>query len=403
MRVAVVIEQRFDRTPDGHIWTEAAFAYPYWRQYLGTFDAVLVMARVRDVSSALSTWARADGEGVSFLTVPYYIGPVQFLWRISSIRQTARRAPVTRDAVILRVPSQIATSFMPFLRRTGHPYGVQVVGDPHDLFAPGANRHVLRPLFRRWFSYQLRNQCAQACACAYVTERALQSRYPSGINAFGNHYSDVFLPDEAYVSGGRPGSRSARVRRIVTVGSLHQLYKGVDALIDAVAVCIGWGMDLSVTVVGDGRYRFELEARAKRLGLAARFRFVGALSDPETVRSHLDQADLFVLPSRTEGLPRAMVEAMARGLPCIGSHVGGIPELLPDSDIVPPGSARALAVKMRDVLGDPARLTAMSAYNLAKARQYRAEILSEEREVFLRHVLLETKRWINRHSNGDGQ
>jgi glycosyltransferase involved in cell wall biosynthesis len=115
-------------------------------------------------------------------------------------------------------------------------------------------------------------------------------------------------------------------------------------------------------------------------------RFLGWLPGGPAVRSELDAADLFALPSRQEGLPRAMVEAMARALPCVGSTVGGIPELLLAEDLVPPGDARALARKIREMLTTPGRMTRMSARNLEKARVYREEALAGRRRAFYRHV-----------------
>ena len=88
--------------------------------------------------------------------------------------------------------------------------------------------------------------------------------------------------------------------------------------------------------------------------------FLGQLPAGEMVRAQLDKADLFILPSKTEGLPRALVEAMARALPCIGTTVGGIPELLPSEDLVPPGDVKALAETIEDVLRRPERLAKMS-------------------------------------------
>ena len=398
MRVAVVVEQRFGRTPDGRVWTEAGFGYPFWQPYLRVFSEVLVVARVRDAPNELETWTRADRERVGFLTVPHYIGPGQFLSRVWKIRRTAKQASLSREAVILRVPSQIATCFRPFLNRTAHPYGLQVVGDPYEVFAPGCVRHPLRPLFRWWFPFQLRKQCRGACACAYVTERTLQARYPPPERAFVSHYSDVLLPDETLLKAGRRyDDRRRTPRRVIAVGSLQQTYKGVDVLIDAVAHCVASGIDLEATVIGGGRHQPELEAQAWRRGLAAQVRFTGALSDAQAIRAHLDRADVFVLPSRTEGLPRVLLEAMARGLPCIGSAVGGVPELLPSSDMVPAGDATALALKLREVTGDPARLTAMSERNLAIASRYRAEVVNRRSDAFLGQVYEETKRWMDRH------
>src|SRR6202042_2877537 len=101
-----------------------------------------------------------------------------------------------------------------------------------------------------------------------------------------------------------------------------------------------------------------------RHGIEAQVEFVGSVTAGEPVRHELDQADLFILPSRAEGVPRAMLEAMARGLPCIGSSIGGIPELLHKEDLVPADDPAALAKVIATVFADQSRLARMSARNL---------------------------------------
>ncbi|MCA1669358.1 MAG: glycosyl transferase family 1, partial [Thermomicrobia bacterium] len=64
--LVVSIEHRFDRTPDGAVWTQTMFARPFWSRYLAVFDAVRVVARLREVAAVPETWQRADGKGVSF-------------------------------------------------------------------------------------------------------------------------------------------------------------------------------------------------------------------------------------------------------------------------------------------------------------------------------------------------
>jgi glycosyltransferase involved in cell wall biosynthesis len=256
--------------------------------------------------------------------------------------------------------------------------------------------HPLRPFFRWWFSRRLRRECAGAAAAAYVTEAALQRRYPASPGAFSTHFSDVELPDAALAPSPRPADPGARALTLISVGSLAQLYKAPDVLIDAVGACAGAGLDLRLDLVGDGKFRPALEARVAARGLGGRVRFLGQLPAGEKVREQLDRADLFVLPSRTEGLPRAMVEAMARGLPCIGSAVGGIPELLPAEDLVPPGDAAALARKIREVVSEPGRMARMSDRNLERARHYREGALRDRRLAFYRHVRETTERWQRR-------
>jgi glycosyltransferase involved in cell wall biosynthesis len=135
-----------------------------------------------------------------------------------------------------------------------------------------------------------------------------------------------------------------------------------------------------------------LEARARLLGIEDLVAFRGHLPFGAAVRRELDGADLFVLPSRQEGLPRALLEAMARALPAIGSTVGGIPELLAPQDLVPPNDPAALARKLEEVIRDPSRLHQMSAANLRKAHEYEETQLEQRRNLFLNHVRAETEK-----------
>lgn len=392
MEVMVTLEHSFLRTPDGAVWTQGAFAYPFWARYLEVFDGVHVVARVRDVPAVAPDWQRADGPSTSYTAVPYYLGPLQYLRRVRQIGRCVREAFAPGMAVIMRVGSTIAASLEPVLHRSRHPYGVEVVGDPYDVFAPGAVRHALRPYFRWWSPRQLRRQCAHACAAAYVTEHALQRRYPCPGYRVG--VSDVDLPPHAFVERPRPAALG-QSWNLITVGSLEQLYKGPYVLLDALALAVEHGIDLRAVWVGDGRYRAELERFARQEGLADRVTFAGQAAAGEAVRAYLDDADLFVLPSLTEGLPRAMLEAMARALPCVGTAVGGIPELLAPEDTVQPGDAEALFRKLEQVVTAPRRMARMSERSLDKARRYRDAVVRERRLDFYRHVREKTEHWVS--------
>lgn len=392
MNVVIVLEHRFSRTPDGAVWSSTGCAYRFWARYLEEFHAVRVVARVAEVYKADPLWTRADGPGVSFAAVPYYVGPREYLRNRGEVRRAVQAAFEPGDAVILRVGSVLADALLPVLRERRHPYAVEVVSDPWDVFSPGAVKHPLRPFFRLWFASRLRAQCAGAGAAAYVTQFALQRRYPPAPGVPTAAFSDVELPDEAFAEGPRPAPSRARSATLISVGTLEQLYKAPEVLVDAVGMGVREGLDLRLVFVGDGQYRSMLQERAETLGLNGRVRFLGWLPGGAEVRRKLDQADLFALPSRQEGLPRAMIEAMARGLPCVGSTVGGIPELLPPEDLVPPNDAAALAAKIRDIVADPARMGRMSARNFERADLYREETLAERRRAFYRQVTVMTRR-----------
>lgn len=391
--VVVSIEQRYDRTPDGKVWAPM-FDYSFWKRYLDVFDNVRVVARVRNVPIVQSDFRRADGKYVEFTAVPYYLGPWQYLLSAMKVRHATRKAIKPSDAIIMRVDSQIAACMYPFLRKTGHPYGVEVVVDPYDVFSPGAIKHPFRSLFRWKFVYQLKQQCAASSAAAYVTREALQRRYPALEAGFRTHYSSVELPEAAFVKAPRLFSEKAGKFTIITVAYLEDLRKAPDVLINAIAVCVKEGLDLHLAIVGDGKKRKSLEDRVARLGIAGRVQFLGQVSSCD-VFTHLDRSDLFVLPSRGEGLPRALIEAMARGLPAIGSTVGGFPELLPGEDLVPPGNVFELAKKIREVLSDPNRMFCMSSQNIEKAKEFHQENLRLRRIEFYNYLKDKTRNWRN--------
>jgi len=89
-----------------------------------------------------------------------------------------------------------------------------------------------------------------------------------------------------------------------------------------------------------------------------------------------------------------MVEAMARGLPCIGTTVGGIPELLPAEDLVPPNNVPALAAKIKEVMADPRRMAGMTERNFSKAQEFQDEVLRERRIAFYTFVRQTTEQWL---------
>ena len=335
----------------------------------------------------------ASGPGIKAMPLPYYEGPWAFMKNYVSIKRAIGEALTHAEAIQLRVFC-VAGDEVRRALPSQRPYGVEVVGDPYAAFAPGSVKHPLRPFLRWWFSRQLRRQCAAACAAAYVTEHILQRRYPPAPGAFSTHYSSIVLPDAALVSAPRSPRPEQRKFTLIIVGTLAQLYKAPDVLIDAVATCVQEGLDLQLVLVGDGKHRQALGARAAALGLDGRVYFLGQLPAGEAVRTQLDQADLFVLPSKTEGLPKALIEAMARGLPCLGSAVGGIPELLPPEDMVPPGDVIALARKIREVVTNSERMARMSARNLEKAQEYREEVLRERWIAFYRYVRERTEAWL---------
>jgi glycosyltransferase involved in cell wall biosynthesis len=153
---------------------------------------------------------------------------------------------------------------------------------------------------------------------------------------------------------------------VLTVARLDG-QKGITHLLDAAAAV----PNASFAIAGDGPNRTALEAHAASLGVGDRVRFLGHRHD---VPALLAAADLFVLPSLYEGLPLAVLEAMAAGVPVIATAIGGTDEVVRDGEtgtLVPPASSEALAAAITRTLADRehASRLALAARSLV-AREY---------------------------------
>lgn len=136
------------------------------------------------------------------------------------------------------------------------------------------------------------------------------------------------------------------------VGRLESA-KGFSYLLEAVSLLAPRYAGLTVAVVGQGPLRQTLAVQASRLGIADRVHFLGFCRDVQQV---YDGLDIFVLPSLCEALPYALLEAMATGLPAVGTRVGGVPEMIVPGEsgfLVPARSAPALADALRPLLDAP--------------------------------------------------
>jgi len=156
-------------------------------------------------------------------------------------------------------------------------------------------------------------------------------------------------------------------RVVGTVGSLTPEKSTAD-LLRAVAKLPPEMDDLLVCIVGDGALRAELEAEAQRLGIEERVVFAGAVED---VRPWLAAFDLFVLPSRSEGLPGALMEAMALGCPVIVSAVGGVPEVIGDAGVlVEPGEVDGFATQIGRLLADREAAVALAEAGKVQVQEF---------------------------------
>lgn len=159
---------------------------------------------------------------------------------------------------------------------------------------------------------------------------------------------------------------------VLTVGRLT-VQKGQRHLLDAVPGLAARFPDLAVVLIGHGHLHDQLVEQARVLGVSDRVHFAGHRTD---ARMLLDAADVFVLPSRQEGMPLAALEAMDAGLPVVATRVLGTAEVVEDGEtgtLVPPGRPQPLGAAVAELLADPAR---RARYGHAGRQRYRQHFTS---------------------------
>lgn len=386
MQVDVVIEQRFYRCAEQKLWTENAFPYDFWTRYLQIFSSVNIVARVTFVERPQTSWKRVDGPSVAFVALPGYIGPLQFLLSLIKTIRILRARRSLKTAVIYRIPGILSAVYQLVMRPQSRVYGAEVVGDPADVFAKGASKSPLRPLIKFIFVRMLRAQCYGAQAISYVTEYSLQRRYPPHPQAFATHYSSIQLDEADFKT--RASYTLNTGLNIICIGNLSQPYKGCDFMLHTMANLQQAGFDFNLRWIGGGHLLTSMQTLAQTLGIAHKVTFVGNLADRQQIHAELDQADVFVLCSRQEGLPRVLIEAMARSLVCVATNVGGVPELLPADQIVERDNQAQLVSKLGALSAySSEQLLAISQDNFHKAHDYENKALLARRNAMYQHVL----------------
>lgn len=384
MNVLVAVDAQLFMTPDGKVWSKTIYGYDFWKRYLDVFETVKVVSRLGKADyTQVEGYLRSDGDNVSFTPLPMVRGMKGYVKNVISFLKDAKKAVRDEDCAIIRLPS-IPATFVEFVYARKHkPYVLEVVVDPLNAYA--GNKLAAKVL-----TEQLRKACLNANGVSYVTQYALQEQYPSrarisGKNTeeyFESYYSSIILKDGFFAPARDYSKIGNKVKLVHTANNINNDVKGHDVVIEVVKKLNDLGIDASVTFIGDGDLRPELEKMAEVLGVGTKVVFTGLLGSAMEVREKLLDADIFILPTKAEGLPRAVIEAMAVGLPCLSTPVNGIPELLEKEYMFDPMDSQGFTKKIIELLQNPEKMGQTSMRNINKAREYEETVLQQRRIEF---------------------
>lgn len=393
MDMVFVYEDKIAQDSNGNYYTGSAFSQAVFDRYLQVFDHITLLMRKADVdpddTETLSRMNKLNAERIDVVILPNLTASIKNYLSLK-LRREFRKiviANITPDrAVIIRAPSSSGTIAAKHCRKIGKPYLAEAVGCPWDSLWNHSLRGKLLAA-RSWL--QMRFCMRHASHAVYVTDEFLQRRYPTrGKSA---PISDVELrPADGAVLEKRLEKIARHDGRTVigTAAAVNVAFKGQRFVIEALARLKAQGRtDFEYRLAGGGDSS-RLRALAEKRGVSDQVVFEGSLPH-DRMFDWLDGLDLYIQPSTVEAMPRALIEAMSRGLPVLASEVGGIPELLGGSAIFPAKDTAAIA-DMLAALGKES-MSAMARANFARAADFEKAKLEKRRFDFYREFAEEAK------------
>ena len=369
---------------DGEVYT-GNLSYEIWRErYIKYFGSVKVLNRTEDMNNSDSPtkYVKASGPNVEFLNVIDDFSPVRFVKNYCNYKKIVYDYVDDSQYVIIRLDSFLGLIAAKRCRETGKKYMIEVVGCVWDSFWNKGmyGKVAAYPLFKR-----MQREIKLAPYVVYVTEKFLQARYPT--NGKTTNISNVLLSehDDALLA-----KRLERIEKqyrdkanyqIVTVASVSVRYKGQDSVIKALGDLKMRGCTnfiYHLIGVGDQSY---LKSIAKDNDVEDQVIFHGGMKHDDVI-AFLDKCDIYIQPSKQEGLPRALIEGMSRGMICLGTNIAGIPELLEKGMLFSVRAKNYLEISKHFQEIDKDLYIRQAKRNFIEAQKYEANILEMRRDQF---------------------
>jgi glycosyltransferase involved in cell wall biosynthesis len=236
---------------------------------------------------------------------------------------------------------------------------------PYIVYGRGSDIYHMSFFWRKMSKFILKN-AAKVIVLTEDMKRELQKIYCGEILIIPNG-----IELDNYKNLQKKNFRVSKNKIIIFVGTLKPV-KGLIYLIKAMEIIHVEMENTILMIIGDGEDRKSLEEMIIKLHMEEVVIFQGRIPN-EDVLKYLVQSDVFVLPSLSEGFPNVILEAMAVGLPIVSTNVGGLYEIIKNSEngyLVEPKNPQQLADKLLQILKDPTQSKNFSYNNIEKVKKY---------------------------------
>ncbi len=381
---------------DGPVYTDSRGNYygihindTIRKRYLNLGTSISFLIRVEKLKDKdLSFFTKIENDNFSVFPFPDFKSVRLFFKNFFKAKAIIRGVVKNHDIIICRLPSASGTNAVKFAIRDKKPVLVEYVACTFDSYWNYDWRGKLIAYYKMW---QQKAIMKKVPFSIYVTREFLQKRYPTkGISISS---SDVELQQ---LNESDLNQRILKIENtdfsgtiiLGTVAALDVPYKGQADVIKAIAKLKKRNRIFHYYLVGQGSGK-KLNNLAQKLGITDQVKIIGVLKH-KLVFDFFNELDIYIQPSKQEGLPRAVIEAMSKACPVLGAKTAGIPELLDPEMIFKAGSRKEIIKKLLSINKDI--LLKQAKRNYEEAKSYQKDLLDEKRINFYKKFLSETAR-----------
>lgn len=345
-------------------------------------EKISFLMRIKNLSkSDLPKYSKIDNTHFKLIPIPNFKS-------LSSVHRKIRATTIicnevnVNDVIIVRLPSAAGVIAFREAKRTNKPVLVEFVACVYDALWYYDWRGKLLAQYKLG---QYKKIMREATHTTYVTNSFLQKRYPTKGKAIGCSDVELQAIDDKILSLRLQKIKESKSPlKLVTIAAIDVAYKAQADVIKAIGLLKQRNIYFEYDIIGPGNPAV-LQSLIDKLDLNDLVRVKGSIPHNQ-IFEILKDIDVYVQPSKVEGLPRAVVEAMSVACPVIGTDVGGIPELIPKECLYPKGDVNAL-VKLLISLNQEFLLK-KARLNFEESKKYQKDYLEKKRisfyKVFLR-------------------
>ncbi len=360
-------------------FSNGSFSTEALKRYTNVFDEVKFVSRQVKVKEKPEKMTLANAERVEFVKVPDFKS-IKTYYKKKQAEDIIKKEVLKADYVIART-SSIGFIAIKYAKKYNKPYLVEVVSCYWDaLWNHSLKGKVIAP-----YSFlKSKKIIREASHVVYVTNEFLQNRYPT--NGKHTNCSNVALTefDDKVLDRRLNKIESMQNNEKIVIGTtaaVNVRYKGQQYIIQALGELKKQGIDhFEYQLVGGGNQAF-LKSVSEKYDVLDQIKFLGTMPHNK-VFEWLETIDIYTQPSRQEGLPRALIEAMSKAVPAFGARTAGIPELLENQFIF--SNTRKNIDEIIEILKsfDKETMINQSKRNFEESKKYDKNVIEERRREF---------------------